>query len=279
MTHVTCRLTAKNWDQLWNPTLGNQEWATFFVKRVVCDWVLCCSERVVGGVWWWESDVVACHRHFQPAQSTAISTASVFYMQSPAWHWPGCQVHWRWSGHRRRRWLRSVHTAFHQISLPCCRYNLSYFLKLLIFFAFAFSALTLLVEWQEGQTTRVSRYQKGETNLDFTEARDSEWQWHLLGHMQICIWLQTDNHASTTPLSFYRPDARPAAQPTASKHWRQHSCQHSGYHIMMFCYVILFGFSGRSKWKVKWFQFKAKAKRLEYKRVCLSKILNALPVL
>jgi len=37
-------------------------------------------------------------------------------------------------------------------------------LKLLILFAFAFSALTLLVEWQEGQTTRVSRYQKGETN-------------------------------------------------------------------------------------------------------------------
>ena len=30
-------------------------------------------------------------------------------------------------------------------------------------------------------TTQVSRYQKGETNLDFTEARDSEWQWHQLG--------------------------------------------------------------------------------------------------
>jgi len=29
-------------------------------------------------------------------------------------------------------------------------------------------------------TTRVSRYQKGKTNLDFTEARDSEWQWHQL---------------------------------------------------------------------------------------------------
>jgi len=26
----------------------------------------------------------------------------------------------------------------------------------------------------------VSRYQKGKTNLDFTEARDSEWQWHPL---------------------------------------------------------------------------------------------------
>ena len=35
-------------------------------------------------------------------------------------------------------------------------------------------------------TTQVSRYQKGKTNLDFTEARDSEWQWHQLGHMQVC---------------------------------------------------------------------------------------------
>ena len=31
----------------------------------------------------------------------------------------------------------------------------------------------------------VSRYQKGETNLDFTEV--TEWQWHQLGHMQVCI--------------------------------------------------------------------------------------------
>ena len=65
-------------------------------------------------------------------------------------------------------------------------------------------------------TTRVSRYQKGKTSLDFTEARDSEWQWHQLGHMQVCTSLQTDNHASTPPLGFYRPDALPAAQPTAS---------------------------------------------------------------
>jgi len=68
-------------------------------------------------------------------------------------------------------------------------------------------------------TTRVSRYQKCKTNVDFTEARDSEWQWHQLGHMQVCILLQTDNHASTPPLSFfYKPDALPVAQPTASKH-------------------------------------------------------------
>ena len=34
-------------------------------------------------------------------------------------------------------------------------------------------------------TTQVSRYQKGKTNLDLTEARDSEWQWYQLGHMQV----------------------------------------------------------------------------------------------
>jgi len=32
----------------------------------------------------------------------------------------------------------------------------------------------------------VSRYQKGKTSLDFTEARDSELQWHQLGHMEVC---------------------------------------------------------------------------------------------
>jgi len=46
----------------------------------------------------------------------------------------------------------------------------------------------------------VSWYQKGKTNLDFTEARESEWQWHQLGHMQVCTSLQSDNHTSTPPL-------------------------------------------------------------------------------
>jgi len=49
----------------------------------------------------------------------------------------------------------------------------------------------------------VGQYQKGKTNLDFTEARDSEWQWHQLSHMQVCTLFQTDNHASTSPLSFF----------------------------------------------------------------------------
>ena len=67
-------------------------------------------------------------------------------------------------------------------------------------------------------TTTVSRYQKGKTNLDFTEARDSEWQRHQLDHMQVCTLLQTNNHTSTPPLCFHSLDALPAAQPTASKH-------------------------------------------------------------
>jgi len=53
------------------------------------------------------------------------------------------------------------------------------------------------------RTTRVGQYQKGKTNLDFTEARESGWQWHQLGRMQVCTSLQTDNHASTPPLSFF----------------------------------------------------------------------------
>ena len=38
---------------------------------------------------------------------------------------------------------------------------------------------------------------EGKTNLYFTEARDSEWQWY-----QLATSLQTDNHASTQPLKF-----------------------------------------------------------------------------
>ena len=64
-------------------------------------------------------------------------------------------------------------------------------------------------------TTRVSRYQKGKTNLDFTKARDSEWQRHQLVHVQVCTSLQTDNHTSTPPLSFLQAGC-PSCRPTNS---------------------------------------------------------------
>jgi len=67
-------------------------------------------------------------------------------------------------------------------------------------------------------TTWVSRYQKGKTNLDFTEARDSGWQWHGINwvicksaprHRQIPV--PAPHHSI-----FYGLDALPATQPTAS---------------------------------------------------------------
>jgi len=56
--------------------------------------------------------------------------------------------------------------------------------------------------WILSGTTRVSRYQKGKTrkvktNLDLLQ-QESEWQWHLLGHMQIFTSLQ-----KTTPTSHH----------------------------------------------------------------------------
>jgi len=37
MTHVTCRLTAKNWGQLRNPTFSNRVWASFFALLSLLD--------------------------------------------------------------------------------------------------------------------------------------------------------------------------------------------------------------------------------------------------
>ena len=53
--------------------------------------------------------------------------------------------------------------------------------------------------------------------------RTSPWLrpwWHPLGCMQVCTSLQTDNHASTPPLSLLqvRSDALPAAQPALGQH-------------------------------------------------------------
>jgi len=69
------------------------------------------------------------------------------------------------------------------------------------------------------RTTWVSRHQKDKPFWSLLEQDMMGLQWHQLDHMQIiCTSLQTDNHASTSPLGFYRTDALPAAQPTASKH-------------------------------------------------------------
>jgi len=71
----------------------------------------------------------------------------------------------------------------------------------------------------------VSRYQKGKTNLDFTGAGDSEWQWHQLDHMQVYTLLQTDNHTSTPTLMFLQAGC-PSCRPTNSvKALKVHICR------------------------------------------------------
>ena len=77
-------------------------------------------------------------------------------------------------------------------------------------------------------TTRVSQYQKGKTSLDFTQARDSEWQWNPLGHMQVYTSLQTDNHTSTSLLSFLQagcPSCHPANSVKALKAKQDHNTE------------------------------------------------------
>ena len=105
---------------------------------------------------------------------------------------------------------------FHVIVMPgivCCNRSIIWLMYILLttsggYYTHPFSG-------SFSGTIRVSRYQKGKTNLDFTEARGSEWQWHQLGHMQVCTWLQTDNHASTPPLSFLQAGC-PSCCPTNS---------------------------------------------------------------
>jgi len=52
--YVTCRLAAKNRDQLWNLTLGNRVWATFtfflFDQRVINFVYPCTTHSTVVGV-------------------------------------------------------------------------------------------------------------------------------------------------------------------------------------------------------------------------------------
>ena len=58
--------------------------------------------------------------------------------------------------------------------------------------------------------------------------RHSEWQWYQLGHMQLCTSLQTDNHASTPPLSFFTgrmPFLPPNQQRQGTEGtWKAHNC-------------------------------------------------------
>ena len=89
------------------------------------------------------------------------------------------------------------------------------------------------------RTTWVSQHQKGKPFWILVKQDMMGWQWHQLDHTQlICTSLQTDNHASTSSLTVYRPDALPAGQPTASKHWRHPTASKHWRYRQKQCQII-----------------------------------------
>ena len=116
--------------------------------------------------------------------------------------------------YRDKAMLQSVRVLSVQLShIHCCK--LMHFRPVISIRYTHTRAHALAFNGPLSGTTWVCRNQKGKTNLDFTEARDSEWQWHQLGHMQVCTSLQTDNHTSTPPLSFLQAGC-PSCRPTNS---------------------------------------------------------------
>ena len=90
------------------------------------------------------------------------------------------------------------------------------------------------------RTTRVGRYQKCKTNLDFTEARDSEWRWHQLGICKSAPRSRQNNHTSTSPLSFLQagcPSCRPTNSVEALKAQRVRKTQGNlmNGHLVVLC--------------------------------------------
>jgi len=66
----------------------------------------------------------------------------------------------------------------------------------------------------------VSHYQKGKTNLDFTEASDSEWQWHQLGHyasLHLAPDRQPHQHSTTLFFTGWMPFLPPNQQRQSSE--------------------------------------------------------------
>jgi len=63
----------------------------------------------------------------------------------------------------------------------------------------------------------VSRYQKGKTNLDFPEARDSEWQWHPLDHMHLSLHLAPERSPRQHPTAQFSTGRMPFLPPNQQR--------------------------------------------------------------
>jgi len=99
MTHITCRLSAKNRDQLRKPTLGNRVWATFtfYLLSLSLKFVACLLVRVR------VAEAPSNLRHFFVVESRNI-TANVSW-KAPLSDLPitAYQISWgRLNSHSRR---------------------------------------------------------------------------------------------------------------------------------------------------------------------------------
>jgi len=119
MTHVTCRLTAKNRDQLRYPTLGNRVWVTFtFLHLSLASWLVVillefhihfCSNKnwslqAVAGP---EGEECSPHRH------TANFCTHNKHRQSLA-----CLIYLPIYGRQYYNYLMSRHQLLHKFNSP-----------------------------------------------------------------------------------------------------------------------------------------------------------------
>jgi len=92
MTHVTCRLTAKNRDQLRNPTLGNRVWSTCFT-RARCGLLLQMwrGRRVYVSACWTQRWAWALQKRLNRSRIRKNYTQAVSVRASHP-HWTGTSV-------------------------------------------------------------------------------------------------------------------------------------------------------------------------------------------
>ena len=99
MTHVTCRLTAKNWNQLGNPTLGNQVWATFtFQTAAVRDILTTLSIHVQDRVVFMQVESAAVHLDVYAHLHACVCVCVVWSVCSMLTYMRVCVCVYVWSG-------------------------------------------------------------------------------------------------------------------------------------------------------------------------------------
>ena len=224
MTHVTCRLTAKNQDQLRNPTLGNRVWATFTFFYFFCYLVDSVLRFYFYVTCFMLMFVINCMSVCVACTAVVLVLSVREYSEAQQGSW------WKWVAFLADRGSRTWQPT------PQCRVL----------------ATEPVVGWalSSGKYTSVQRHSQ-----DFQEVRrtvESFLRQHgeEISQRFWCVRSNTHTYTDTRLTTLFpglpgwadtrkvkpvwillkqetangngiRPDALPAAQLTASKHWRQ----------------------------------------------------------